>query len=311
MKKWMKDIGMSVLHFAEEGGEEGGSAAATADPPNLGLDLKGVMSHKGEDGLNFFDDNHLDSLKVWGSDDPTKAKFRDADGKIHGPKLVKAYLDLQRQQGKLLKPLSDLQRQQGKLLKPLSDDATERERSDYRKTLAKMLNVPDTADAYEILHDKLPEGAKVDSDLENKLKLVSHKHNLAPEAVQAVFDLNTERITAEKAALIKNLTDQNTETETKLKADLGVEGYSESNSLIEQLAADFTADDKELTEFFTNFQNTTFVGGSKTKVILGKILADAARKIKGTSTMIPSDSQDKIDERTLAEREFPNSYKDM
>ena len=281
---------MSVVHFAEEGGEGGGGAA---DAPVLGVDLQGVMDHKGEDGLNFFDDSHKESLKIWGSDDPTKAKFRDADGKIHVPKLTKAYLDLQRQQGKQLKPLAD--------------DASERDRADYRATLGKMLNVPDTAEGYEILTDKLPDGAKVDEALINKLKLGSHKHNVSPEGVQFMFDLNNERITAEAAAHVKSVTDQNSENETHMKAKLGVEDYAASTALLEQFASDFTADDAELDEFIKSFQSTLFVGGSKTKVILSRMLAEAAQKLKGTSRVIPSEGQHVTDDRSLGKKEFPNS----
>ena len=36
-------------------------------PAVTSVDLGGIKEHKGEDGLNFFTDEHRESLDVWGS----------------------------------------------------------------------------------------------------------------------------------------------------------------------------------------------------------------------------------------------------
>jgi hypothetical protein len=273
------------------------NSTAVADAPVVSMDLGGIMEHKGEDGLNFFDDNQLESLKVWGSDDPTKAKFRDANGKLDGPKLVKAYLELQRQQGKFSKPLGD--------------DASERDRVEYRQMISKVLNVPDTADGYVPLLDKLPQGMTLPEGLVNKLRMADHKHGVSPEGFQSHIDILVEALAEQHTEAKTYVDNQNSEVETKMKAELGAEGYAENSELVKRLVTASTADEAELNEFYQAYNGTIFVGGSKTKLILSKILSAAAEKLEGTSKAIFSERQQKTDERTLAEKEFPNSFKDM
>lgn len=283
--------------FFAEGDDLGGGGGGGDDPPVLSIDLDGVMAHKGEDGLNFFDHEHLESLKIWGSDDPTKAKFRDADGKIDGPKVIKAYLDLQRQQGKLSKPLAD--------------DASERDRSEYRQTLAKLLKVPATPDEYVALMDKVPEGVKLEDDFVNKLKIADHKHNVSPEGFQSHIDLAAEMMGSQKATAEKMLTDQNTESETKLKASLGPEQYVGQKELFSRVVADATGDDKAATAFTEALDATLFAGGTETKNILMGILYNAAQQMKGESSSIYSESAARMEEKSEAEKHFPVSAKDM
>jgi hypothetical protein len=267
------------------------------DAPNLSIDLDGVMAHKGEDGLNFFDDQHIESLKVWGSDDPTKAKFRDADGKIDGPKVIKAYLDLQRKQGKLSKPLAD--------------DASERDRSEHRQAVTKLLNVPATPDEYVALLDKVPEGVKLEDDFVNKLKIADHKHNVSPEGFQSHIDLAAEWIASQKTTAEKMLTDQNTESETKLKASLGPEQYAGQKELFSRVVRDATGDDEAATAFTEALNATLFAGGTETKNILMTILYNAAQQLKGESVSIYSESAARMKEKSEAEEHFPVSARDM
>lgn len=286
---------MTMVFFAED--DDTGGGGGDDKPPALSIDLNGVMAHKGEDGLNFFDDQHIESLKVWGSDDPTKAKFRDADGKIDGPKVIKAYLDLQRQQGKLSKPLAD--------------DASERDRSEYRQTLAKLLKVPATPDEYVAMLDKVPEGVKLEDDFVNKLKIADHKHNVSPEGFQSHIDLAAEWIASQKTTAEKMLTDQNTDSETKLKASLGPEQYAGQKELSSRLIKDATADDEAATAFTKALDATLYAGGSETKTILMSILYNAAQQLKGESSSIYSEAKERMEAKTEAEEHFPASAKDM
>jgi len=288
---------MTMVFFADDDDHSGGGGGDDDNPPVLSIDLDGVMARKGEDGLNFFDDQHIESLKVWGSDDPTKAKFRDTDGKIDGPKVIKAYLDLQRQQGKLSKPLSD--------------DASERDRSEYRQPLAKLLKVPTPPDEYVAMLDKVPDGVTLEDDFVNKLKIADPKHKVSPEGFQSHIDLAAEWMASQKTSAEKMLDNQNTDSETKLKASLGPEQYTGQKELFSRLVKDATGDDKTAEAFSEALDATLFAGGTETKTVLLGILYNAAQHIKGESASIYSESQARMEEKSEAEKHFPVSAKDM
>lgn len=274
-----------------DGGTNGGDAVTS-------VGLQDIMDVKGDDGLNFFSDDHREKLKVWGSDDPTKAKFRTTDGKVDVPKLAKSYLDLQ---GHL-----------HKLAKPLAEDATEQERFEYRKHLQQVLGVPDTPDGYElILPDKLPEGASINQDTVNALKILAHKHNMSRESVQAVFDMHNKVISSMLEAQNKAAVQHNKDVEGKLKAEWGPEEFARYDELIQQYMRDFAGSDEEFDGLFEGLQRTRFEGGPDVKRTVYKMLAKAAELVKGEGQSVYADMEHKMSELDELKKQFPNSWQDM
>ena len=122
-----------------------------------------------------------------------------------------------------------------------------------------------------------------------------------------MFDLDVAQKVAVQAVHVEAVKTQNSEAVTGLKSKLGPEGFAESHNLLERVVTAHTADQAEHDEFVAAYDQTLFVGGSKTKLIFSKILAAAAQALEGTGKVLQSEGQEKIDEKTLAQREFPNS----
>jgi len=279
------------LRFLEgEGGEEGGG-----DPPVLSVDLDGLKSHKGADGLNFFSDEHLEKLNLWGSDDPTKAKFRTEDGKLDVPKIVKSLLERDKQITKMASPLPE--------------DATESERFEYRKNLSRMLGVPDTPGDYKPI---IPEGVDIDQDALNEYLIGAHKHNQSRESVQFAVDTQLKMLAKREEKHQQNLGKQNEESEIKIKAHLGgADKFAANDQLLQRYIHDFTETDEQFDIVFEGIKNTLFSGGEPVKTAIMKALCHAAEQFKGEAKTIYSDAKERITEEQSLKEEFPKSHEDL
>jgi hypothetical protein len=253
------------------------------------------MSHKNEEGLNFFTDDHLEKLKVWGSDDPSKAKFRTKDGKLDVSKLTKSYLESQARLSKLSEPLGE--------------NATEAERFEYRKHLQHVLGVPDTPDGYELIPPKnMPEGVKMSDENMNKLKIRSHRHNVSQEGVQSLFDLHNEVIVQQLKANQEAALKEAKEVETVLKAAWGPEEFSRNDELLQQYLHDFTISDDDFDNLFNGLKQTRFSGGSRVKEIVYRALCKAAEVVKGEGQNVYAETEKRMNERDELKKEFPKSH---
>jgi hypothetical protein len=264
------------------------------EPPVLSVDLDALKGHKSEEGLNFFSDDHLEKLNIWGSDDPTKAKFRTEDGKVDVPKLTKSYLEAQARIAKMSNPLPE--------------DATEAERFEYRKNLARILGVPESPEDYQIIP---PEGVELDKDTVNQFKLTAHKHNLSKEAVQAMFELHN-NVMAKGLELRNNMIKtQNNETETKMKADMGPDDFAASDQLLQRYIHRFVENEEHFDKVFEDIKTTLFPGGSATKVVLFKALCEAARVAEGEGKSIYTQYEEKMTQEQELKEEFPKQWEDL
>jgi hypothetical protein len=157
----------------------------------------------------------------------------------------------------------------------------------------------------------VPEGVKLEDDFVNKLKIADHKHNVSPEGFQSHIDLAAEWIASQKTTAEKMLTDQNDNTETKLKASLGPEQYAGQKELFSRVVRDATGDDEAAKAVTEALDVTLFAGGSQTKTILMGILYNAAQQLKGESSSIYSESAARMKEKSDAEKHFPVSYRQL
>ena len=295
-KHWLYGSPFSMRFFAD-GDDDGGGGGG--DSPVTSVDLGGIKDHKGEDGLNFFTDEHRESLDAWGSDDPTKAKFRTKDNKLDVPKLTKSYLELSQKMGKTTNPLPD--------------NATESERFEYQRNIARMLNVPATPDEYVLIEPKdLPENMAVDNDVKNELKIGSHKHNMSNEAVQFVYDLQNKFAVKQMEIFNQALTKQNDESEIKLRAHLGgADKFAANDELLQRYVHDFTETEEQFDAVFEGIKKTLFSGGEPVRTVIMKALCHAAEQFKGEAKSIYSDAQQKMSELDEIKKQFPNSWKEM
>ena len=267
------------------------------DTPVTRVDLEGIKTHKGKDDLNFFSDEHIASLSVWGSDDPTKAKFRTEDGKLDVPKMVKSYLELEKKAGKATAPLSD--------------NATEAERFEYQKNISRMLNVPPTPEEYNPI---LPQGAEkiIDQDSMNELLIGAHKHNLSREAVQFMVDSQLKLDAKGNKGFSDDLTKQNEDSLIKVKAYLGgADKFAANNELLKRYVRDYTESDEQLTAVMDDIGSTLFAGGETTKTVIMKALCHAAEQFKGEAKTIYSDAKKRLSHIDELKKQFPNSWKEM
>ena len=295
-KHWLYGSPFSMRFFAD-GDDDGGGGGG--DSPVTSVDLGGIKDHKGEDGLNFFTDEHRESLDAWGSDDPTKAKFRTKDNKLDVPKLTKSYLELSQKMGKTTNPLPD--------------NATESERFEYQRNIARMLNVPATPDEYVLIEPKdLPESMAVDNDVKNELKIGSHKHNMSNEAVQFVYDLQNKFAVKQMEIFNQALTKQNDESEIKLRAHLGgADKFAANDELLQRYVHDFTETEEQFDAVFEGIKKTLFSGGEPVRTVIMKALCHAAEQFKGEAKSIYSDAQKKMSDLDEIKKQFPNSWKEM
>jgi hypothetical protein len=267
----------------------------TPEPVNTSVSLDDVMSYKNEEGLNFFTDDHLEKLKVWGSDDPSKAKFRTKDGNLDVPKLAKSYLELQSRISKLAEPLGE--------------NATEAERFEYRKHLQQVLGVPDTPDGYEIIPPKnMPEGVTISDETINAMKIAAHRHNMSREAVQSMFDLHNQVIVHQLQANQKAALKEAKEVETVLKAAWGPEEFSRNDELLQQYLHDFTTSDEDFDNLFNGLQQTRYSGGSRVKEVVYRALCKAAEVVKGEGQNVYVETERRMNERDELRKEFPKSH---
>ena len=264
-------------------------------PAVTSVDLGGIKEHKGEDGLNFFTDEHRESLDVWGSDDPTKAKFRTKDNKLDVPKLTKSYLELEKKMGNATAPLPD--------------NATESERFEYQKNITRMLGVPATHDEYVLIEPKdLPESMAVDNDVKNELKIGAHKHNISKEGVQFVFDLQNKFAVKQMEIFNQALTKQNDDSEIKLRAHLGgADKFAANDELLQRYIHDFTETEEQFDAVFEGIKKTLFSGGEPVRTAVMKALCHAAEQFKGEGKSIYSDATKRMSSRDERMKQFPNS----
>lgn len=261
--------------------------------PVTSVALTDVVEHKGADGLNFFTDEHKEHLKLWASDDPTKAKFRTEDGKLDVPKLTKSYLELQNRLSRLSKPLAD--------------DATEAERGEYFRALRRMNDVPDTAEGYEFTPPtNLPDGVRLAESDMNQLRLILHNHAGSKDLAQALFDFGLKRDMARMQMEAKAAQDQHGEVERVLKAEWGPEAFARNDELLQRYLHDFCPDDDSFDKLYDDLQTTLFRGGSKSKEIFFKALCKAAEIVKGQGQFIAGEIEHKISERQRLKSQYPD-----
>ncbi len=261
------------------------------DAPVTSVDLEGIKSHKGEDGLNSFTDDHIKALDVWGSDDPTKAKFRTKDNKLDVVKLTKSYLELEKKAGKATAPLSE--------------DATEAERFEYQKNVSRMLNVPPTPDEYNPI---IPEGVTIDKDSMNEFLIGSHKHNASRELVQFALDAQIRLKAKEDKVLADALKKQNEDSDIKVRAHLGgADKFAASDELLQRHLKDFVESDEHYEAVVDGIKKTLFSGGEPVRTVIMKVLRHAAEQFKGEAKTIYSDAKERMSRREELKKQFPNS----
>lgn len=259
----------------------------------LSVALDDLKGHKNDEGLNYFTDEHLEKLGLWGSDDPTKAKFRTSDGKLDVPKIVKSLLERDKQVAKLSNPLPD--------------DASEADRAEHRRNVARSLGVPVTPEEYQVVH---PEGVEFEKDDENELKIASHKHNVTEAGLQSFINFLHKREARIRDDYVKSVKEQNDESEKMLKADMG-DKFAVNDQLLQRYLHKYCESDDQFDALFKDIKTTLYSGGAGTKTVVIKALCDAANMTEGEGKTIFTQHQERMSEEEELKKEFPESYKDL